>query len=118
MGAFFEVMEEGVTRERVVDSAEAMLALGREVGAGMSGGEVIGLVGPLGAGKTHFVKGLVYGLGCEAGVTSPTFTLVHEYVGGRCPVYHFDFYRVEAEAELVELGWEEYVEGGDGVVVV
>ncbi|MEM8953589.1 MAG: tRNA (adenosine(37)-N6)-threonylcarbamoyltransferase complex ATPase subunit type 1 TsaE [Verrucomicrobiota bacterium] len=104
--------------KRVVGSAEAMISLGAELGGGLLGGEVIGLAGPLGAGKTHFVKGLAAGVGCRAEVTSPTFTLVHEYLGGKFPIYHFDFYRLETELELEDLGWEDYVEGDRGVVVV
>jgi tRNA threonylcarbamoyladenosine biosynthesis protein TsaE len=112
------MMDDAGSGRREVSTEEEMMALGREIGVALSGGEVIGLVGPLGAGKTHLVKGLARGLGCDSGVTSPTFTLVHEYGGGRCPLYHFDFYRVEREEEFLEIGWEEYLDAGDGVVVV
>ena len=75
------------------------------------------MCGDLGAGKTHFVKGLAVGLNSEAAVTSPTFTLIHEYVGGRLPLYHFDFYRLEDEDEALKIGLDEYLQG-DGVCVI
>ena len=77
----------------------------------------VALTGGLGAGKTHFTKGLVRGLGGTEEVTSPTFTLVHEYSAGRLPVFHFDFYRIETERELTGIGWDEYLDAG-GVCVV
>ena len=73
-------------------------------------GMVIALVGGLGAGKTHWAKGFVAGIGSAAEVTSPTFGLIHEYPGGRLPVFHLDFYRLESAAELVALGWDELVD--------
>ncbi len=98
------------------ESAEAMENLGREASALVKPGSVIALVGGLGAGKTHWTKGFVAGVGSTAEVTSPTFGLVHEYSGGRLPVFHLDFYRLESAAELIALGWDEYLEQ-DGVVV-
>jgi tRNA threonylcarbamoyladenosine biosynthesis protein TsaE len=95
---------------------EAMQALGRNAAAELQPGTVIALVGGLGAGKTHWTKGLVAGLGSPAEVTSPTFGLVHEYAGGRMPVFHFDFYRLESAEELIALGWDEYLDA-DGVVI-
>jgi tRNA threonylcarbamoyladenosine biosynthesis protein TsaE len=80
-------------------------------------GSVVALVGQLGAGKTQFVKGLVTGIGAGAEVTSPTFTLIHEYTGGRLPVYHFDFFRIEDRQSAERLGLDEYF-FGDGVSVV
>lgn len=73
-------------------------------------GMVIALVGGLGAGKTHWTKGFVAGIGSAAEVTSPTFGLIHEYPGGRLPVFHLDFYRLESAAELIALGWDELVD--------
>ena len=73
-------------------------------------GMVIALMGGLGAGKTHWAKGFVAGIGSAAEVTSPTFGLIHEYPGGRLPVFHLDFYRLESAAELVALGWDELVD--------
>lgn len=98
------------------DSPEAMVRLGRAAAAFMRPGAVVALVGGLGAGKTHWTKGLVAGLGSGAEVTSPTFGLVHEYPGGRMPVFHMDFYRLENPEELLALGWDEYLEAG-GVVI-
>ncbi len=95
------------------ETREAGKGLAQELGPG----DVLALTGELGAGKTHLCQGIVAGLGSDAGVTSPTFGLVHEYLDGRLPVYHFDFYRIEAAEELVELGWDDYLERG-GVVLV
>ena len=75
------------------------------------------LAGQLGAGKTQFVKGLVAGVGADADVTSPTFTLIHEYTGGRFPVYHFDLFRIEDRSSVERLGLDEYF-FGDGIAVL
>jgi tRNA threonylcarbamoyladenosine biosynthesis protein TsaE len=91
--------------------------IGREFGANLHQGAVVALVGQLGAGKTQFVKGLVAGIGAPGEVTSPTFTLVHEYTGGRLPIYHFDFFRIEDRQSAERLGLDEYF-FGDGVSVV
>lgn len=101
----------------ISDSAEATVAAGVACGRLANVGDVFALTGDLGAGKTQFVKGLVGGLGSDAPVTSPTFTLIHEYTGGRFPVYHFDFYRLESAAAVVALGFDEYVDG-DGICVI
>ncbi len=98
------------------ESVEAMEALGREAASQVRAGSVIALVGGLGAGKTHWTKGFVAGLGSAADVTSPTFGLIHEYSGGRLPVFHLDFYRLDSAAELVALGWDELLEE-NGVVI-
>ena len=98
------------------ESPEAMEELGRRRAAMVRPGTVIALVGGLGAGKTHWTKGLVAALGSPLEVTSPTFGLVHEYPGGRLPVFHLDFYRLENPQQLVALGWDEYLEAG-GVVI-
>ncbi len=97
--------------------AAATTALGREIGRAARAGEVIALVGDLGAGKTTLTQGIVEGLGYEEAVTSPTFSLVQEYLGGRLEVFHFDFYRVEDEHELLDLGWDDYLDR-EGVVIV
>ncbi len=93
-----------------------MVGLGRAAAASLEAGSVIALVGGLGAGKTHWTKGLVAGIGSADEVTSPTFGLVHEYHGGRLPVAHMDFYRLDSPQELIALGWDEYLENG-GVVI-
>jgi tRNA threonylcarbamoyladenosine biosynthesis protein TsaE len=101
----------------ISNSAEETAAFGRERAGNLSAGDVIALVGDLGTGKTQFVKGLVAGLGSDAAVTSPTFTIVHEYVGGRLPIYHFDFYRLENRNSVSGLGVDDYF-FGDGVSVI
>ena len=97
--------------------AAATIAFGHEIGRAARAGEVIALVGDLGAGKTTLTQGIMEGLGYEQEVTSPTFSLVQEYLGGRLEVFHFDFYRVEEEHELLDLGWDDYLERG-GLVIV
>ena len=98
-------------------SADETVALGRTVAATLRPGDVLALCGELGAGKTHFVKGLAAGLGATASVTSPTFTLIHEYPGGRLPLFHFDFYRLDEEDEALKIGLDEYLDG-DGACVI
>lgn len=98
------------------ESPEAMKQLGQAASGDARPGAVIALVGGLGAGKTHWTKGFVAGIGSSSEVTSPTFGLVHEYPGGRLPVFHFDFYRLESPEELLALGWDEYLEQ-DAVVI-
>ncbi len=98
------------------ESPEAMEELGRAAAAEVRPGAVIALIGGLGAGKTHWTKGFVAGLGSTVEVTSPTFGLVHEYPGGRIPVFHWDFYRLKSADELIALGWDEYLEA-DGVII-
>lgn len=93
------------------------LGFARKLAPGLQPGSVIALCGDLGSGKTHFVKGLAEGLGYLGEVTSPTFTLIHEYLGGLMPLYHFDFYRIENEDEALEIGIEDYL-AGDGVCVI
>jgi tRNA threonylcarbamoyladenosine biosynthesis protein TsaE len=95
---------------------EALEQLGRAAAANARPGTVIALIGGLGAGKTHWTKGFVAGIGSPAEVTSPTFGLVHEYPGGRLPVFHLDFYRLDAPEELIGIGWDEYLEAG-GVII-
>ncbi len=92
-------------------------ALARRVAAHLFPGAVVALVGPLGAGKTHFVRAVVEGLGGDGRrVSSPTFALIHEYAA-RLPVYHFDTYRLPDEAAFADLGVGEYFDG-DGVCLV
>lgn len=87
--------------------------LGRALADALPPGAVVSLVGTLGAGKTRLVQAVAEGLGVPPGtVTSPTFVLVHEYPGGRLPVYHFDAYRLADEDEFLQLGPEEYFDRG------
>ena len=98
-------------------SAAETAAAGSRSAAAARVGDVFGLTGDLGAGKTQFVKGFVAGVESGAEVTSPTFTLVHEYTDGRLPVYHFDWYRLESADAVLRVGLDEYVYG-DGVCVI
>jgi len=99
--------------ELELDSEADTLALARSIAAALEGGDVIGLEGGLGAGKTTFTRGAVHGLGVpeETAVTSPTFALLHQYQG-RLPIAHADFYRLADEVELDELGVDELLEEG------
>jgi tRNA threonylcarbamoyladenosine biosynthesis protein TsaE len=98
-------------------SEQETVALGTSFAAGLRPGDVVALYGTLGTGKTRFIKGICAGLGAGPHVTSPTFTIVNEYRGGRIPVYHFDFYRMKDLRELREIGFDEYL-GGDGVCLL
>ena len=98
-------------------SAVETEALGERLAARLTGGEVIAYTGDLGAGKTAFTRGLARGLGITDRVTSPTFTIVNEYEGGRLPLFHFDMYRLSSSDELYDIGWEDYLARG-GVCAV
>ena len=99
-------------------SPEETLALGRRLGRSLRPGDVVALYGDLGAGKTQFVKGVCAAWGIdERVVSSPTFTLVQEYVGSEFPLYHFDAYRITQPSEYFELGYEDYFFAG-GVCLV
>ena len=88
-------------------------ALGQQLAAVLRPGDVIAFYGDLGAGKTAFTRGLAHGLGITEPVTSPTYTIVNEYLTGRMPLFHFDMYRLGSADELFEIGWEDYlVRGG------
>ncbi|MGN8874751.1 tRNA (adenosine(37)-N6)-threonylcarbamoyltransferase complex ATPase subunit type 1 TsaE [Pseudoflavonifractor sp. HCP28S3_F10] len=88
-------------------------ALGEELARRLEPGAVVAFSGDLGAGKTAFVRGMARGLGIGERVTSPTFTIVNEYEGGRLPLFHFDMYRLGSADELYDIGWEDYlVRGG------
>jgi tRNA threonylcarbamoyladenosine biosynthesis protein TsaE len=98
---------------RLSSNPEETRFIGSEFVGNVTTGTVLRLIGDLGAGKTEFVKGLALGLGIDAEVTSPTFTILHEHRGGRLPLFHFDFYRLREEWELDEIGFDEYlIEGG------
>jgi tRNA threonylcarbamoyladenosine biosynthesis protein TsaE len=101
----------------ISNSAVETIAAGISAARDARAGDVFALSGEVGAGKTHFVKGFVAGVESSSEVTSPTFTVVHEYEGGRLPVYHFDFYRMETADELLRLGFDDYIYG-HGVCLV
>ena len=102
---------------RKTNSPEETLLLGEEIAKSLELGDVLCLNGDLGAGKTHFVKGIARGLGVnESYVNSPTFTLINEYRGS-LPIYHFDAYRINSDQEVVELGVDEYFYG-DGICLI
>lgn len=92
-------------------------AAGARLAARLIPGSVVAFTGDLGAGKTAFVRGMARGLGIEERVTSPTFTIVNEYEGGRLPLFHFDMYRLGSSDELFDIGWEDYLARG-GVCAV
>lgn len=103
---------------KLADS-DATAAAGEALGRLVRGGDVIALVGELGAGKTTFARGLAGGAGVAVeDVASPTFALVNEYGGGRVTVVHADLYRLERERELDEIGWDELAARADAVVLV
>ena len=101
----------------ISNSPDETEVFGRRFAENLKPGDVLALTGELGSGKTQFVKGLVAGLGSTAEVTSPTFTLIHEYTDGPIPIYHFDFFRVEDRQSAERLGLDDYF-FGDGVSVI
>ena len=85
-------------------------AVGAALGRIIPAGTVIAYRGDLGAGKTAFTRGLARGLGYAEPVTSPTYTIVNEYLGGRLPLFHFDMYRLHSSDDLWDIGWEDYLD--------
>ena len=98
-------------------SADETQALGQKLASRLAPGDVIAYFGDLGAGKTAFTRGLALGLGITDPVTSPTYTIVNEYLSGRIPLFHFDMYRLSSSDELFDIGWEDYLSRG-GVCAV
>ena len=98
-------------------SADETQALGQKLASRLAPGDVIAYFGDLGAGKTAFTRGLAQGLGITDPVTSPTYTIVNEYLSGRIPLFHFDMYRLSSSDELFDIGWEDYLSRG-GVCAV
>lgn len=99
------------------NSPEQTEKIGSALAKILSPGAVIAYRGDLGAGKTAFTRGLARGLGISDPVTSPTYTIVNEYLGGRMPLFHFDMYRLHSADDLWDIGWEDYLERG-GVCAV
>ena len=96
--------------EFITHSPEETEALGFALGQRLSAGDIIAYRGDLGAGKTAFTRGLAKGLGCTDMVTSPTYTIVNEYLSGRLPLFHFDMYRLASSEDLWDIGWEDYLD--------
>lgn len=99
------------------ESPRETFELGRKFSEGLNEGDVIGLIGELGSGKTQFVKGIAEGLRSKGYIKSPSFTIINVYEGGRLPLYHIDLYRVGRAEEVFDIGLEEYIYG-DGVSVI
>ena len=104
--------EKNVNRSCVSESPDETRLIASEYAQSLPAGTVLSLIGDLGAGKTEFVKGLAIGLEVDSEVTSPTFTVVHEYRGGRLALFHMDFYRLNEERELDEVGFDDYLMSG------
>ena len=103
--------------EFITNSPAETEKVGEALGKTIKSGTVIAYRGDLGAGKTAFTRGLARGLGSTELVTSPTYTIVNEYLGGRMPLFHFDMYRLGSSDDLWDIGWEDYLERG-GVCAV
>ena len=103
--------------EFITHSPEETEKIGEALAKSLQPGTVLAYRGDLGAGKTAFTRGLARGLGCKKTVTSPTYTIVNEYLGGRLPLFHFDMYRLASSDDLWDIGWEDYLER-EGVCAV
>ena len=103
--------------EYITTSPQETEALGQALAQRLRPGDVLAYYGDLGAGKTAFTRGVAAGLGIPDRVTSPTYTIVNEYEGGRLPLFHFDMYRLGSADELFDIGWEDYLSRG-GVCAV
>ncbi len=103
--------------EYKTESPEQSEALGEVLAKQLKPGMVVAYYGDLGAGKTAFTRGLAKGLGTAMQVTSPTYTIVNEYLGGKMPLFHFDMYRLTCADDLFDIGWDDYLER-DGVCAV
>ena len=98
--------------EFLTNSPEETERIGAALGRILPPGTILAYRGDLGAGKTAFTRGLAKGLGCDEIVTSPTYTIVNEYLSGRIPLFHFDMYRLGSSDDLWDIGWEDYLERG------
>ena len=100
----------GINMEFLTNSPAETEAIGAALGAIIPAGTILAYRGDLGAGKTAFTRGLALGLGYTEPVTSPTYTIVNEYLGGRLPLFHFDMYRLRSSDDLWDIGWEDYLD--------
>ena len=98
--------------EFITHSPEETEQLGERLAKRLAPGAILAYRGDLGAGKTAFTRGLARGLDCREQVTSPTYTIVNEYLGGRLPLFHFDMYRLHSSDDLFDIGWDDYLERG------
>ena len=103
--------------EFITHSPEETEKIGEALAKSLQPGTILAYRGDLGAGKTAFTRGLARGLGCQETVTSPTYTIVNEYLGGRLPLFHFDMYRLASSDDLWDIGWEDYLDR-EGVCAV
>lgn len=103
--------------EIITHSPEQTETVGAALGKQLAPGSVIAYQGDLGAGKTAFTRGVACGLGAKESVTSPTYTIVNEYLSGKYPLFHFDMYRLASADDLFDIGWEDYLDRG-GVCAV
>ena len=94
----------------ITNSPEETEALGERLAKILTPGTILAYRGDLGAGKTAFTRGLARGLDCREQVTSPTYTIVNEYLGGRLPLFHFDMYRLHSSDDLFDIGWDDYLD--------
>ena len=103
--------------EYIMRSEADTAELGKKLADELKEGDVLGLIGDLGTGKTTLTKYIAEGLGITETITSPTFTIVNEYHSGRLPLFHFDAYRLEAAGDAFEVGMEEYFDRG-GISII
>lgn len=96
--------------EFITNSPEETEKIGEKLAKALPAGTILAYRGDLGAGKTAFTRGLARGLGANEPVTSPTYTIVNEYLSGRLPLFHFDMYRLRSADDLFDIGWEDYLD--------
>ena len=104
-------MTENAMQTYLTNNEQETEALGERFARDLPGGSVVAMYGDLGVGKTAFVRGMARGMGLNCRVSSPTFTIVNEYLGDR-ELIHFDMYRISGADELFEIGWEDYLARG------
>jgi tRNA threonylcarbamoyladenosine biosynthesis protein TsaE len=112
------VFEEDVFEKKTTSSAEETHFSGKELSASLNKNDIVAFIGDLGAGKTTFIKGVCEGLGIEKDlVNSPTFSYLNSYISEKCPVFHFDLYRIKKENDFLALGFDEFLEA-DGITLI